>query len=127
MPNPLSRRLRRRWLPQSLAVLLGVMQVQAADQVAVPQAPAAPATQAPPVLAPQLPIQQSLKILVLAGSGESNDLERHVMAPLVVQVLDQNERAVEGAQVVFRFPINGPSAAFTDGKSSITVITRYRS
>jgi hypothetical protein len=32
-----------------------------------------------------LPVEQSLKILVLAGSGEANDLERRVMAPLVIQ------------------------------------------
>lgn len=52
-----------------------------------------------------------------------NDLARHVMAPLVVQVVDQNERAIEGAQVVFRFPINGPGATFTGGRSSLTVRT----
>jgi hypothetical protein len=138
MPNPLSRRLRRRWLPQSLAVLLVVAQVQAAEQAAAgaPQVPAAapqtstpPATQPPtPTPAPgqppsPLPVEQSLKILVLAGNGEMNDLERRVMAPLVVQVLDQNERPVEGAQVVFRFPLNGASATFPGGKNSLTVRT----
>jgi hypothetical protein len=138
MPNPLSRRLRRRWLPQSLAVLLVVAQVQAAEQAAAapPQVPAAPQTSAPPTtqaptiasptpvqpLAP-LPVEQSLKILVLAGSGEMNDLERRVMAPLVVQVLDQNERPVEGAQVIFRFPLNGASATFPGGKNSLAVRT----
>jgi hypothetical protein len=30
---------------------------------------------------------------------------------------------VEGAEVVFRFPINGPGAAFSGGKSSATVRT----
>jgi hypothetical protein len=64
-----------------------------------------------------------LKILVLAGNGEQNDLERRVMAPLVVQVEDQNDRAMEGADVVFRFPITGPSAAFPGGRSSVTVRT----
>jgi hypothetical protein len=39
----------------------------------------------------------------------------------VVQVLDQNDRPVEGADVVFRFPMNGPSAAFAGGKTSQTV------
>jgi hypothetical protein len=140
MPNPLSRRLRRRWLPQALAVLLVVTQIQAAEQAAAPPpAPAAapqagtPATPAnqlpaqPPVPAQpltQLPVEQSLKILTLAGNGEMNDLERRVMAPLVVQVLDQNQRPLPGAEVVFRFPINGPSAIFTGGKSSVTVRTR---
>jgi hypothetical protein len=128
MPNPLSRRLRRRWLPQGLAVLLVVAQVQAADQAAVPaQAPQdAPASPQPPVqpaaVAP-LPVEQSLKIRILAGNNEANDLERRIMAPLVVQVVDQNERAVEGAQVVFRFPINGAGATFNGGKPSITVAT----
>lgn len=138
MPNPLSRRLRRRWLPQSLAVLLVVAQVQAAEQAAAPpQVPAAapqsstpptaqvPAPASPTPLQPAapLPVEQSLKILVLAGNGEMNDLERRVMAPLVVQVLDQNERPVEGAEVVFRFPLNGPSATFPGGKTSLTVRT----
>jgi hypothetical protein len=138
MPNPLSRRLRRRWLPQSLAVLLVVAQVQAAEQAAAaPQAPAAapqtstpPTTQAPTPASPApaqpfapLPVEQSLKILVLAGNGEMNDLERRVMAPLVIQVLDQNDRPVEGAQVVFRFPLNGASATFPGGKNSLTVRT----
>jgi hypothetical protein len=125
MPNPLSRRLRRRWLPQGLAVLLVVVQVQAAEQAAVPaQAPppaAAPQAPAQPIAVAPLPVEQSLKVRILAGNNEANDLERRIMAPLVVQVLDQNDRAVEGAQVVFRFPINGPGATFNDGKPSVTV------
>jgi hypothetical protein len=52
-----------------------------------------------------------------------NDLERRVMAPLVVQVLDQNDRPMEGAQVVFRFPVSGPSATFPGGKTSVSVRT----
>src|SRR5580698_4556606 len=125
MPNPLSRRLRRRWLPQALAVLLVVTQIQAAEQAgAAPQPPAAPPASTPPAAAnpapaqpvTPLPVEQSLKIRALAGNGEMNDMERRVMAPLVVQVLDQNERPIAGADVVFRFPLNGPSAAFAGGK-----------
>jgi hypothetical protein len=128
MPNPLRGRLRRRWLPQALAVLLAVTQIQAAEQAAAPpQAPAATPPAAPnPADAPpqaQAPVEQSLKIIVLAGNGEQNDLERRVMAPLVVQVEDQNDRAMEGADVVFRFPITGPGATFAGGKSSVTVRT----
>jgi hypothetical protein len=65
-----------------------------------------------------LPTVQNLKILPLAGNGEQNDLERRVMAPLVIQVLDQNQRPIEGADVVFRFPLNGPSATFANGQTS---------
>jgi hypothetical protein len=131
MPNPLSRRLRRRWLPQALAVLLVVTQIQAAEQAgAAPQPPAPPASTPPAAANPApaqpvtpLPVEQSLKIRALAGNGEMNDMERRVMAPLVVQVLDQNERPIAGADVVFRFPLNGPSAAFAGGKTSVTVRT----
>ena len=139
MPNPLSRRLRRRWLPQSLAVLLVVTQIQAAEPAAAfPQAPAAapqtttpPAPQAQPPAAPvqaiaPLPTEQSLKVTALAGNGEMNDLERKLMAPLVVQVLDRNDQPIEGADVVFRFPVSGPSAAFPGGKNAITVRTNGR-
>jgi hypothetical protein len=119
-------------MPQTLAVLLVVSQVQAAEQAAAPpQAPAAPQADTPPVQpspaaiqpAAPLPVEQNLKIRVLAGDGEMNDLERRVMAPLVVQVVDQDERAMEGAQVVFRFPLSDPSATFLDGKTSVTVRT----
>jgi hypothetical protein len=133
MPNPLSRRLRRSWLPQGLAVLLVVTQIQGAEQAATPQQGPAAAPQAttppttpspaPPQSTAQLPVEQSLKIRVLAGNNEMNDLERRIMAPLVVQVVDQNERPLESAEVVFRFPISGPSATFAGGKSSVVART----
>ncbi len=84
-----------------------------------PAAPATPAVQPAQPMAP-LPIVQSLKVLPLAGKGGMNDLERKVMSPLVVQIMDQDARPVEGADVVFRFPLNGPGANFTGGKSSQT-------
>ena len=136
MPNPLSRRLRPRWLPQVLSVVLVAAQLQAAQQAAAPvqatPAQAAPQVPAPPTAVPvpaqpippsQLPVEQSLKIRVLAGNDEMNDLQRNVMAPLVVQVEDQNDRPMDGAEVVFRFPISGPGAVFTGGKTSATVRT----
>jgi hypothetical protein len=127
----------QRWMPRVFAVVLAailiVTPVYADEQApaAAPQnppaaAPPAPAeTQTPPPvpvkpMAP-LPVIKNLKMLVLAGNDEMNDLERRVMAPLVVQVLDQNDRPVEGAEVVFRFPLNGPGATFTGGKTSQTV------
>jgi hypothetical protein len=66
---------------------------------------------------------QTLRVIPLAGNGEHNEMERGLMAPLVVQVLDQNGRPVEGADVVFRFPVNGPSAVFPDQKTSIATKT----
>ena len=64
---------------------------------------------------------QNLKVVPLAGNNEMNDLQRKVMAPLVVQVLDQDSRPVEGADVTFRFPVSGPSAVFANQQSAQTI------
>jgi hypothetical protein len=71
----------------------------------------------------QLPVEQSLTVRILAGNNEQNDLERRLMAPLVVQVTDRDERPVGAAEVVFRFPVSGPGATFAGGKTSLTVRT----
>jgi hypothetical protein len=97
----------RRWLPQILAVLLALPPGLCA------QAPAAP----------QAATISSLKVVALAGNQEMNDLEHKVMAPVVVQVLDQNDHPVEGADVVFRFPLTGPSASFPEQKNAETFRT----
>jgi len=116
----------RRVLAQILIVLVPITPVlaQQGSQVS-PQAPANPAapTPQPGQPASPLPVVQALKIVALAGKGEMNDIERHVMAPLVVEVIDSNDRPVEGAEVIFRFPLNGPSATFTGGKTSQTTRT----
>ncbi len=94
-------RRRHRWLPQILTVLLALPPGLCAQ---------APAAQQPATIS-------SLKVVALAGNQEMNDLEHKVMAPLVVQVLDQNDQPIEGADVVFRFPLSGPSATFPDQKN----------
>jgi hypothetical protein len=144
MHNPVSGKLWTEcWLPQLLAAILIVTPAYADEQApAAPQNPPAavqpaatqPAAgqpapapaQTPPANIPAQPIAplptvKNLKVMVLSGNGEMNDLERRVMAPLVVQVLDQNDRPVEGAEVVFRFPMSGPGATFISGKTSQTV------
>ena len=70
-----------------------------------------------------LPMVQGLKVTALAGNKAMNDLERGLMSPLVIQVLDQNDLPVEGAEVAFRFPLNGPGATFRGGNTSQTVRT----
>jgi len=123
-----SKRLFMRPLPPLLSIMLAAFPTLADAQAQAPSpAPeATPQAGAPaqPLerLAP-LPVVQGLRIVPLAGKSEMNDLERHVMAPLVVQVVDLNDRPVEGAEVVFRFPINGPGASFTGGKASQTART----
>jgi len=126
-----TRGLIGRCLSTALAGLLVITQAQAAEQAAVPTqaapaqaTPAEPAPQnAPPAAPAQLPVEQSLHVRILAGNDEQNDLERRIMAPLVVQVTDRDERPMEGADVVFRFPINGPGATFPGQRTSVTVRT----
>jgi hypothetical protein len=98
-----------------LAIVLAVLLVIPAELAAQNGTPAAQApASAKPIAA--LPTVRDLKVLPLAGNGEMNDLERRIMAPLVVQVKDQNDRPVEGADVIFRFPPNGPGAVFPGQK-----------
>jgi len=118
------------WLPQALAVLLAVPPGLLAQQPTAPPPAAPPGTNSPAPQAPTqikpmspLPIVQDLQVIPLAGNNEKNDLERRVMAPLVVEVLDRNSRPVEGADVVFRFPLNGPGATFRNQQTSKTVRT----
>ncbi len=76
-----------------------------------------------PQRAPQPAAVRTLKVVPLAGSQEMNDLTNKVMAPLVVEVFDQNDQPVEGADVTFRFPLQGPSAIFPDRLTSQTFRT----
>ena len=105
---------------QCLSPLIAVL--LAAPSSITAQQPASPMPAETKPVAP-LPMAQNLKVVALAGNGETNDLERKVMAPLVVEVLDLQDRPVEGAEVVFRFPLRGPSAVFADQKTVKTVRT----
>lgn len=103
-------------LRQLTAVLLtGVM-------AAGPAARAQTAEPRPPASRPA-GLLPTLQVIVLAGDGEVNDIEKKIMAPLVVQVLDLQSRPVEGADVTFRFPLGGATAAFADGQLSRTFRT----
>lgn len=108
LSGPAISGLAKRWLVQFLVLLIALPPAASAQAT-----PAAGANQ----------VTQSLKVTPLAGNNEMNDLERRVFAPLVVQVLDQENRPVEGADVTFRFPVNTPGATFVDGKNSVTVKT----
>ncbi len=104
----------KRWLPYALAGLLVLPpNVSAQEPASTPQG--APAAQPATV--------QSLKVILLSGNQGMNDLESKVMVPLVVQVVDQSDQPVDGADVVFRFPLDGPSASFANQKSSQTFRT----
>src|SRR5262245_7286715 len=127
MPTPQTTFLilGRRWTAVVLTALLVVPGTGAAQQPE--QAKPAPPT-APPKTEPMgaLPIVENLKVLVLAGEGEMNDMERRTMAPVVVEVRDPNDRPVEGVDVTFRFPPSGPSAYFAGPKLAQTIRTNVQ-
>jgi hypothetical protein len=104
----------KRWLPYVLTGLL-VLPLNVSAQEPTPAPQGAPAAQPDTV--------RSLKVIPLSGNQGMNDLERKVMVPLVVQIVDRNDQPVDGADVVFRFPLNGPGASFAGEKSSQTFRT----
>ena len=109
---------RARGAQRYLCLLLTPLLVVPAELIG--QNAPAPGQPAAPAIAPMapLPIVRSLKVSALAGNGEMNDLENKIMAPIVVEVRDRNDLPVEGADVVFRFPPEGPGAMFPDHKYS---------
>ena len=65
----------------------------------------------------------SLKILVLEGTGSINSTAKQEGTPPVVEVRDSNDRPVEGATVVFRLPLTGAGGFFTGQTNSFTTKT----
>ena len=61
------------------------------------------------------------KIVVVQGDGAVNNVRQRV-AP-IVQVLDESNRPVVGALVLFTLPERGPGGAFTNGSHTMSVVT----
>jgi hypothetical protein len=96
---------------RSLAILLAGHAIFAlAPVMAQPPAPAQPQGQL------AAPMMQSLKVIVLEGQNSVNDVSRHIGVQPVVEIRDDNDLPVEGANVVFRLPPSGPGGMF-DGKT----------
>ena len=64
-----------------------------------------------------------LKIEVLSGEGAFNSIKDKRAKEVEIRVVDQGDRPVVGAAVVFQVPALGASATFTDGKTSFTTTT----
>jgi hypothetical protein len=65
----------------------------------------------------------NLTVKVLEGDGAFNDIKHKVGHPLGVEVRDENNRVVIGAEVTFAAPTVGASGTFGNGQQSITAIT----
>ncbi len=95
----------RGWLCLALAVSL-----------AAPAWPAAPPPATPPP-------NEQLKVFVLEGQGAVNYLPEKRGRTPVVEVRDENDLPVEGAEVLFELPASGPGGEFAGGGRSKSVKT----
>jgi hypothetical protein len=77
---------------------------------------ALPAWQASPAAT-----SEGLKIVVVRGDGNKNNIRLKSAEDLVVKVMDAAEKPVSGAEVVFQVPPNGPSGRFYDWLQTQTV------
>jgi hypothetical protein len=68
----------------------------------------------------------SLKIFVLEGSDAIHVPGAGYTPPLVVEVRDQNDLPVEGAEVIFQLPSSGPSGLFPGQKLVFKTKTNYQ-
>jgi hypothetical protein len=89
-------------------ILLGAGAVLSAAQPAAPPPPTG---------------QEQLKIFVLEGQGAVNYLPEKRGRTPVVEVRDENDLPVEGAEVLFELPSSGPGGEFVGGGHSKTVRT----
>jgi hypothetical protein len=64
-----------------------------------------------------------LKVTVVEGEGAFNDMKTKVGHPPVVQVRDESNELVSGAEVEFTFPVVGAGGTFSDGQRTMKATT----
>lgn len=69
--------------------------------------------------APALPAV-SLRVLVLEGANAVNSIPNRAATFPVVEVRDENDLPVEGAEVVFELPATGPGGTFPNQKNTFS-------
>lgn len=82
----------------------------------------APAQEAPAASQPAAQ-SGSLKIVVLEGEGAKNNIRSKVAVAPAVEVRDEADKPVQGAEVVFQLPMVGPSGVFDGWVKTQTVRT----
>jgi hypothetical protein len=67
-----------------------------------------------------------LKIKLLDGDGAFNDIKRKTGHGMSVEVLDENNQPLVGAEVTFTAPNFGASGTFSNGNRAMTVKTNMQ-
>ena len=66
---------------------------------------------------------EGLKLVVVQGEDNRNNIRMRTPSEVAVKVLDEGEKPVVGAEVVFQVPGSGPSGRFYDWLQTQTVKT----
>ena len=112
----------RRFLAVAVSALLLTTTLLQAQQP--PPAAAKPTEQPKPAEEPKPPVPAApLKIIVLQGEGAKNNVRAKTAIAPAVEVRDENEKPVPGAEVVFQLPATGPSGIFHGWMRTQTVKT----
>jgi hypothetical protein len=69
------------------------------------------------------PDVRALKIVPLEGEGAFNDVKRGRGVDPTVEVRDQDDRPVKGAEVVFTLPFTGPGGTFGGSNRTYKAVT----
>jgi hypothetical protein len=67
--------------------------------------------------------QPKISIVIVEGDGAINNVKERGNREPIVQVVDDNQKPIAGAAVVFFLPNQGPGGTFADGTRSLTVTT----
>ena len=97
-----------------LPALLGAQQPASPTTVALQPATAAAKAAAGP---------KALKILPIQGEGAKNNTRARTATQPAVEIRDENDKPVAGAEVVFRLPATGPGGTFHDWMRAQTART----
>ena len=64
-----------------------------------------------------------IDLSVVAGEGAAVNPGQRVSVAPAVRIIDQNNRPVRGAVVVFNLPVSGTSGEFSNGAKNLSVLT----
>jgi len=74
-------------------------------------------------LAQTVPLPSRIDLVVAEGEGVVNNLHHRVAHDPVVKVVDDDQRPVANAAVVFSLPVSGASGEFGNGSKNLTIVT----
>ena len=65
----------------------------------------------------------SLQLVTVQGEGAAGRVQQKAAQQPVVRVVDENDKPVSGAAVVFTLPTEGATGAFGNGSKTLTLVT----